>query len=85
MLCCHSCNRGPKGKFALLPELVFLERLHSRNSFLINSHHPLRETLILQTGATELERRRFLQAIYNQSKELLIRNWRPEFEHEAAL
>jgi hypothetical protein len=29
-----------------------LERLSRRNEFLIESHHPLRETLILQTGHT---------------------------------
>ncbi len=30
---CQSCNPGPKGKFAQLPELRLLERLHTRNSF----------------------------------------------------
>ena len=84
VLACQSCNRGPKGKFAQLPELRFLERLHTRNSFYIRSHHPLRETLILQTGTAEAERRRFLQDVYRQSKELLVQNWRPEFEHEPA-
>ena len=84
VLACQSCNRGAKGKFAQLPELRFLERLHTRNSFYIESHHPLRETLILQTGASEPDRRRFLQDAYRQSKELLIQNWRPEFEHEPA-
>ena len=84
VLACQSCNRGAKGKFAQLPELRFLERLHTRNSFYIESHHPLRETLILQTGTSEPERRRFLQETYRQSKELLVQNWRPEFEHEPA-
>jgi hypothetical protein len=83
-LACQSCNRGAKGKFAQLPELRFLERLHTRNSFYIESHHPLRETLILQTGTSEAERRKFLQNVYRQSKELLVQNWRPEFEHEPA-
>ena len=84
VLACQNCNRGPKGKFALVPELRFLERLHARNGFFIDSHHPLRETLIQQTGASELERRRFLQEMYQRSKELLVQNWRPEFEHEPA-
>lgn len=84
VLACQSCNRGPKGKFAQLPELRFLERLHTRNSFYIQSHHPLRETLILQTGNDEAERRWFLQNTYRQSKELLVQNWRPEFEYEPA-
>jgi hypothetical protein len=84
VLACQTCNRGAKGKFAQLPGLTFLERLHRRNNFLIESHHPLRETLILQTGADELVRRQFLQTMYHQSKELLVRNWKPEYEHEPA-
>lgn len=32
------------------------ERLHTRNEFLINSHHPLRETLMQQNDATTTER-----------------------------
>lgn len=84
VLACQTCNRGEKGKFAQLPELRFLERLHSRNSFFIDSHHPLRETLMQQTGKTEPERRRFLQEAYQRSKELLTKNWKPEFEYEPA-
>lgn len=64
VLACQSCNRGAKGKFAQLPELRFLESLHTCNSFYIESHHPLRGTLILQTGKGEPERRRFLQETY---------------------
>ena len=84
VLACQNCNRGSKGKFTQLPELKFLERLHRRNNFFIESHHPLRETLIYQTGANELARRHFLQTTYNMSKELLIQNWKPEHEHEPA-
>lgn len=84
VLACQSCNRGPKGKFAQLPALCLLERLHTRNSFYIESHHPLRETLMLQTGAGEAKRRQFLQDIYRKSKELLVQNWKPAFEHEPA-
>ena len=42
VLACQSCvnlkksNRQPKRKF--------LDELHKRNEYLINSHHPLRET-----------------------------------------
>jgi 5-methylcytosine-specific restriction endonuclease McrA len=84
VLACQTCNRGAKGKFAQLAELRFLERLHTRNNFFIESHHPLRETLILQTGKREMERRQFLQETYRQSKELLVQNWKPESEHEPA-
>jgi 5-methylcytosine-specific restriction endonuclease McrA len=84
VLACQSCNRGSKGKLSQLAELRYLERLHTRNSFYIDSHHPLRETLIQQTGNSEPERRQFLQEKYRQSKELLVKNWKPEFEHEPA-
>ena len=84
VLACQWCNRGPKGKFAQLPELRLLERLHTRNNFYVESHHPLRETLILQTGKSEAERKGYLQEIYRQSKKLLVQNWKPEFEHEPA-
>ena len=84
VLACPTCNRGSAGKFARLPELRFLERLHTRNSFYIESHHPLKETLIAQTGATEQQRRQFLQAAYHQAKQLLILQWKPAFEHEPA-
>lgn len=84
VLACQSCNRGTGGKSAQLPELRFLERLHTRNNFFIDSHHPLRETLMHQTGSSEPLRRQFLQDAYHQAKELLIRNWKPEYEHEPA-
>jgi 5-methylcytosine-specific restriction endonuclease McrA len=56
VLACQSCNRGESGKFDRLPHLKYLQRLHTRNEFLINSHHPLRETLIQQTGKLEEKR-----------------------------
>jgi len=84
VLACKSCNRGERGKFAKVPELPYLERLHNRNNFFIDSHHPLRETLMQQTGAKEPERRKFLQNVYQRSKELLTKNWKPEYEHEPA-
>ena len=65
VLACPSCNRGQQGKFDRLPSVNLLERLHKRNEYLITSHHPLRETLIAQTGFTEQARRGFLQDAYN--------------------
>lgn len=58
VLACSTCNSS---KSASVPDLKYLERLHTRNEFFIISHHPLRETLISQTGVTELERKKFLQ------------------------
>ncbi len=65
VLACSECNRGQQGKFDRLPSVNLLERLHKRNEYLITSHHPLRETLIAQTGFTEPTRRGFLQDAYN--------------------
>lgn len=62
VLACRRCNRGVSGKSNRVPSLRLLERLSTRNEFLIASQHPLRETLIAQTGASETERRRFLNA-----------------------
>lgn len=77
VLSCQSCNRGPAGKFALVPHLHLLERLHRRNEFLIGSHHPLRETLVQQTGATPDERRAFLIAFDRHAISQLIHRWKP--------
>ena len=67
VLACIDCNRGVNGKFAKLPSLPLLERLHARNEYLITSHHPLRETLIVQTGNSTEKRQKFLQDAYNCS------------------
>lgn len=75
VLSCEKCNRGDDGKFAKVPALKYLERLSKRNDFLISSHHPLRETLMNQTGRTEGERHLFLQSMYNMAKNYLIHTW----------
>lgn len=67
VLACQRCNRGVEGKFERLAHRDYLGRLHKRNNFLIASHHPLRETLTLQTGATEQERERFLRESYRSA------------------
>lgn len=78
VLSCAECNRGESGKFAQVPSIELLERLHTRNEYLIGSHHPLRETLIMQTGTTERDRKYFLDKSYRFSKERLIHNWQPK-------
>ena len=82
VLTCQECNRGENGKFAKLPALKYLERLHTRNEYLISSHHPLRETLISQTGNTEKERIAFLQDMYNFAKINLVSEWNVEEKRE---
>ena len=71
LLSCKTCNRGEGGKFHRLPHLKYLVRLHTRNEFLINSHHPLKETLIQQTGKSEEKRINFLQTHYQMAQSIL--------------
>jgi 5-methylcytosine-specific restriction endonuclease McrA len=78
VLACQGCNRGAGGKFDKLPSVRLLEQLHARNEFLIVSHHPLRETLIVQTGADEPDRRAFLRGMYERARSVLIHeSWEP--------
>lgn len=78
VLACQECNRGMNGKFDRLPTLSLLERLYRRNEYLIKSHHPLRETLMMQTGIRESARKTFLQNVYNCSHQTLVSKWEPE-------
>lgn len=86
VLSSQDCNRGAGGKFDRLPDIKYLERLHTRNEFLINSHLPLRETLIRQTGKTEPERRKFLLGNYRAAQigRCIGEPWKPPFEYPAA-
>lgn len=84
VLACEACNRGPGGKFALVPEARLLERLHRRNEFLVASHHPLRETLILQTGSDPAARVAFLARADRLAVERLVHRWSPPNELEPA-
>jgi hypothetical protein len=77
VLACRDCNRGVNGKSARVPDLPYVERLHARNEWLIDSHHPLRETIIAQTGTSEPERRAFLQGRYDDAIAALIHTWSP--------
>jgi hypothetical protein len=83
VLACRECNRGEKGKSARVPQIRYLERLHQRNNYLIESHHPLRDTLISQTGMTESSRQEFLQRQYSAAKSLLVHDWTPVEDLEA--
>ena len=77
VLSCKSCNRGENGKFAKLPSIKLLERLNKRNEYFCSSHHPLRETIMSQTGNTIEQRKSFLQKCFNEAKEKLIHTWEP--------
>lgn len=87
VLACQECNRGEGGKFERLPSVDLLERLFCRNEYLITSHHPLRETLIAQTGNTTEKRQTYLQDVYNCSTLHLGANrikWQPKQQGTAA-
>ena len=85
VLACTDCNRGPGGKFAHLPDAQLLLRLAKRNEYLISSHHPLRETLILQTGTGSSDRAGFLRSMYTQARELIpgTGRWVPDMQGPA--
>jgi hypothetical protein len=78
VLACTDCNRGEGGKFAKVPSLELLKRLHKRNEYFISSHLPLKETLIQQTGKVGPKRKQFLQETYNIARAILIHTWEPE-------
>lgn len=78
VLTCQECNRGAKGKFAKVPATKYITRLHKRNEFLISSHHPLRETIMSQTGKTEEERKIFIKNIDKTAINTLIHRWECE-------
>lgn len=82
VLACQSCNRGPRGKFDRIPSLRMLEKLHTRNEFLIGSHHPLRETLMNQTGDTLEKRVSFLSQIYKEVQLNPETAWEPKEDFE---
>jgi hypothetical protein len=84
VLACRRCNRGKLGKSDLIPQVSLLERLHRRNNYLIESHHPLRETLMRQAGMTEPDRRRFLTTMDAVAISHLIHRWAPANEFESA-
>ena len=78
VLSCRDCNRGVNGKSDRIPALSLLMSLHQRNEYLICSDHPLKETLINQTGQTEPQRRDFLNTIYKQVQLNPSTAWLPE-------
>ncbi len=78
VLACSDCNRGQDGKFTKVPNINLVAKLHKRNEYFINSHLPLRETLIQQTGKNEQQRKIFLQKQYTLAKQTAIHEWFPE-------
>ena len=75
VLACVDCNRGPYGKWDAVPGAQYVKRLQKRNDYLIASHHPLRETLIRQTGESAHLRHRFLQHALDNARRSQPRTW----------
>ena len=67
VLACNKCNGGG-GERDSCPHISHLEDLHQRNEYLIRSHHPLRESIILRSGKTTHDRKAFLQNCYEAAK-----------------
>lgn len=65
VLACSRCN-GWHEKSNRPPHVRYVERLNIRNEFLIASYHPLRPTLIAQTGASVTERSATLRRALDQ-------------------
>ena len=76
VLSCPTCN-GSAEKGAKVPSPKLVERLNIRNEFLIESNHPLKETIILQTGKTKQARQSFLQDKLNIAHNALHHVWHP--------
>ena len=81
ILACQNCNNK---KSARVPLAKYLTRLNARNDYLISSHHPLRETLIRQTGSTSPDRRSYLNKSYQTAVDMLIHTWGPSEEFGTA-
>ena len=84
VLTCRECNRGSGGKFNSISTERLLERLHKRNEFYIYSYHPLRETLIQQTGESTKQRIAFLNDFWNRARSMRIITWEPQEKSEPA-
>ncbi len=81
VLTCQRCNLSKSDQ---RPHKKYIERLFARNEFFISSHHPLRETLINQTGSNVKERQVFLSTLFNDLMTRgKIQNWVAPEEYPA--
>lgn len=83
VLACQDCNRGQaNGKFARLPEPYLLERLQKRNEYLIESNHPLKETIIMKCGKTPEKRWQYMKKLYEFSESIQKGKWQPKLMYD---
>ena len=78
VLACRRCNRGEQGKFASVPSQRLVARLHERNNWLVDSHHPLRETILLQMGFDAETRASSLRVRQRIALDALVHQWEPK-------
>lgn len=79
VLACKACNRGDdNGKFSRLPHVDLLARLSKRNEYLIESNHPLKETIMMKTGKTKTERTAFLKKTFAYAQAIKKAEWKPK-------
>ena len=83
VLSCRKCNRGVGGKFERIPHKDYLEELNKRNNWYIDSHDPLKETIINQTGKTLDERIDFLKKLFDRAVDVIPSKskWKPPETH----
>jgi 5-methylcytosine-specific restriction endonuclease McrA len=74
VLSCQPCNSDKWGR---APHENWMPWLQQRNDDLIASHHPLRQTLMAQTGNTAAVRAATLRAAYRLATERLPATWTP--------
>lgn len=77
VLACKSCN-GAAEKGAKIPDGILVERLRKRNEYLIESNHPLKETIILQTGKNKGLRKSYIQSVLDVAISHRFHTWMPE-------
>ncbi len=76
VLSCSDCN-GSGEKGAKVPDTSLVQRLNRRNEYLIDSNHPLKETIILQTGKSAGTRSGFIQDKLDIAMSNLHHVWKP--------
>jgi hypothetical protein len=64
VITCKECNQSKSAKRA---NEIIIDKLFQRNNYLIDSHHPLRETLINQMGPTLEKRDEFIKKRYEEA------------------
>jgi 5-methylcytosine-specific restriction endonuclease McrA len=77
VLACKSCNSA---KGAKVPDPVLVERLNRRNEYLIESNHPLSQTIIRQTGTSKKKRTDFIQSALSVAIIHRFNTWKPEIK-----